>query len=77
MLKKLLKPDQHYLTEQLISTLNSYRTVDKYFKTSLLTPFGIYIDALLVIDEKGVVCPLADYFNENSQLETKNANEKK
>ena len=43
----------------------------------MLTPFGIYIDALMVIDEKGIICPLANYFNENSQLDTKNGKEKK
>jgi len=73
----ILKPEHDILTDQLVSTLSSFRTIDKYFKTSLLTPFGIYIDALLVIDEKGIIFPVADYFNENSQLQTKNPKEKK
>lgn len=72
-----MKPDHEILTDQLISTLTSFRTIDKYFKTNMLTPFGIYIDALMVIDEKGIICPLANYFNENSQLDTKNGKEKK
>lgn len=73
----LLKPEHDSLSDQLVSTLTSFRTIDKYFKTNLLTPFGIYIDALMVVDDKGIVCPFGNYFNENSQLETKSDKEKK
>jgi len=43
----------------------------------MLTPFGIVVDALMVIDENGSPCKIADYFNEQGQLETKHQNEKK
>jgi hypothetical protein len=51
--------------------------VEKYFKTNMLTPYGIIIDALMVIDAKGLPCDLTNYFNEYGQLETKNETEKK
>ena len=57
--------------------MSSFRSQEKYFKTNMLTPFGIVVDALMVIDENGSPCKIADYFNEQGQLETKHQNEKK
>lgn len=72
-----LIPEKSSLSNILISTLSSYRSAEKYFKTNLLTPFGIVIDALMVINENGIPCLINDYFNEEGQLETKNEKEKK
>jgi hypothetical protein len=57
--------------------LTSFRPIEKYFKANLLTPFGIHVDALMVIDGKGNICLLNEYLDENSQLETKKPEEKK
>jgi hypothetical protein len=57
--------------------LTSFRPIEKYFKANLLTPFGIHVDALMVVDGKGNVCLLNEYLDENSQLETKKPEEKK
>lgn len=54
----------------LESTLSSYRTIDKYIKLNLLTPYGILIDALLVIDTNGIPLPMEKYFSENQMKET-------
>lgn len=43
----------------------------------MLTPFGIVIDALMVIDKNGKPCEMKDYFNELDQLEIKDPSEKK
>ncbi len=74
---KILKPETSHMSNNLVSTLTSYRSPEKYFKTNMLTPFGIVIDALMVIDAKGNPCVLTEYFNEAGQLETKNDSEKK
>lgn len=57
--------------------MTSFRPIEKYFKANLLTPFGIHVDALMVVDGKGNVCLLNEYLDENSQLETKKPEEKK
>ncbi len=57
--------------------MTSFRPIEKYFKANLLTPFGIHVDALMVIDGKGNICLLNEYLDENSQLETKKPEEKK
>lgn len=74
---EILKTDTTDLSNILISTLSSYRSIDKYFKKNMLTPFGIVIDALIVINAEGVPCDLENYLNESGQLETQNENEKK
>ncbi|CAF0749806.1 unnamed protein product [Brachionus calyciflorus] len=59
-----------YQNETLLSTLSSFRSVDKYFKLNLLTPFGINVDALMVVDKNGIPCQLAKFMNENLELDT-------
>lgn len=71
-----LKLQFNHSINSFFSTLSSFRSED-YFKTNMLTPFGIVIDALMVIDKNGNPCKIADYFNEMGQLETKDRSEKK
>lgn len=70
ILFKTLKPSESSLKSLLNSTLSSYRTIDKYIKLNLLTPYGILIDAILIIDKNGVPLPLENYFSENQIKET-------
>ena len=65
------------MNELFIATLSSFRAPDTYFKSNLLTPFGIYLDAVMVVDENRNPCQLNEYYNENSELETKNEKELK
>ena len=52
--------------------LSSYISIDKYIKLNLLTPFGILIDALLIVDKDGKPLPLENYFSNNQIKETNN-----
>ena len=36
----------------------------------MLTPYGIFIDALLIVDKNGVPLPLDNFFSENQIKET-------
>lgn len=75
--KNILRPDAKALSANFISTLSTYRTAEKYFKSNMLTPYGIVIDALMIINENGVPCQLQDYLNKSGQLEMKNEKERK
>jgi hypothetical protein len=50
--------------------LSSYRTIDKYIKLNLLTPYGILIDALLIVDKNGIPLPMEKFYSENQIKET-------
>lgn len=43
----------------------------------MLTPFGIMVDALMVVDNEGTPIPLEECLNENGQLETQNESDSK
>ncbi|RNA37044.1 TBRG4 isoform X1 [Brachionus plicatilis] len=59
-----------YQNDSFVSTLSSFRSIDKYYKLNMLTPFGIFIDALMVVDKNGVPCQLENFLKENLSLET-------
>ena len=69
-----MKPVDSNLKALLDTTLSSYRSIDKYIKLSLLTPFGILIDALIIMDKNGIPQPMEKYFNGN-QIENTDNNE--
>ena len=48
--------------------MTSFRPIEKYFKANLLTPFGIHVDALMVVDGKGNVCLLNEYLGYTTVL---------
>lgn len=68
----ILKTESNSFSNTFVSTLSSYKSAEKYFKLNMLTPFGIMVDALMVIDNKSIPIPLDECLNENGQLETKN-----
>ncbi len=72
---KVLIPVQSAVNDMFVSALSSFRTTEKYAKLNLLTPFGIVIDALMIIDKNGVPCQLAKYMgpdaNQNESEEVK------
>ena len=67
-----MKTESNSFSNTFVSTLSSYKSAEKYFKLNMLTPFGIMVDALMVIDNKSIPIPLDECLNENGQLETKN-----
>jgi hypothetical protein len=67
---KILRPVDNNLKSILDSTLSSYRTIDKYIKLNLLTPYGILIDALLIVDKNGIPLPMEKFYSENQIKET-------
>jgi len=71
-----LKLQLNPLINNFFTTLSNFSS-EQYFKTNLLTPFGIVIDALMVIDKNGKPCKIEKYFNKFGQLEVKDQTEKK
>lgn len=60
--------DRGSLKHVFLTTLTSFRSLDKYFKLNMLTSFGIVIDALMISDKNGMPKPLADHFDENMKM---------
>jgi hypothetical protein len=48
---------------QISECLSNFLPKDKCYKSSLLMPYGIFIDAFLIVTKKGDVKPLDEFFN--------------
>lgn len=60
--------DRGSLKHVFLTTLTSFRSIDKYFKVNMLTSYGILIDALMISDKNGMPKLLADHFDENMKM---------
>ena len=43
---------------------------DKFMRFKVITPYGMMIDSLMIIDAKGSPLPIADFMNEEGQIVT-------
>lgn len=65
------KPTSVFTT--LISTISSFASKDKLFKSNLLMPFGLLVDVFLIMDKNGNIKPLEQFYNkENEEYQVDN-----
>jgi hypothetical protein len=55
------------MSVNLTTTLSSFLPKDKLFKTQLLLPYGIVIDAFLIVNKYGEPVGLQKFFNNQAQ----------
>ena len=53
--------------DSFVSTLSSFTTIEKYAKINLVTPFGVLIDAFMIVDKAGSPCILANHTSDQDE----------